>query len=91
MIADNLGQQGHQRQIGRPQHQNPGDNIIQIFGGLFARTDARDKAVLVFQVFGHFIGLEGNFAGIEIGEKHDHPGKEHQIQRLARTEVSQNR
>src|SRR3546814_15153818 len=53
-----FGDQTDRRQIGRTEHGDAGQHEIEIGGGILARADAGDEAVLLLEIVGGFFGIE---------------------------------
>ena len=81
--TQNFRKKRNESKIARPEHEDTADHVFEIFRRALAWTNTGNKAILAFQVLSHFVGLERDVVGIEIGEEHDHTGEEQQVQRLA--------
>src|SRR3546814_20305189 len=53
-----FGDQTDRRQIGRTEHGDARQYEIEIGGGVLARADAGNEAVMLFEIVGGFFGIE---------------------------------
>ena len=81
-----LRQEADQRQIDRADRGQPGEHIVQIGGGVLARPDARNEAVIALQIVGGLLGIEDD-RRVEEAEEDDHRRVERQIERLPVAEI----
>src|SRR3546814_7320735 len=77
-----FGDQTDRRQIGRTEHGDARQYEIEIGGGVLARADAGNEAVLLFEIVGGFFGIEDD-RDVEEAEEDDARGIERHIERLA--------
>src|SRR3546814_5007211 len=81
-----FGHDADHRQIGGADHGDARQHEIEIGGGVLARADAGDEAVLALQILGGFLGIEDD-RDIEEAEEDDARGIEAHVERLAVREI----
>ena len=85
-LNSDFGNQADQHQIGRADHGDAGEQIIEIFLGRLARADAGDEAAVALQILRRLFRIELH-RGVEEAEEDDADAVEHQVERRAVLEV----
>src|SRR3546814_19772132 len=81
-----FGDQTDRRQIGRTEHGDAGQHEIEIGGGILARANAGDEAVLLPEIVGGLFGIEDD-RDVEEAEEDDARGVTRHVDRLSVREI----
>lgn len=85
-----FGEETNRHKVGGADDRQPCQHIVDVIGGVLARTDAGDEAAILTQVVGRLRRVEDD-GGVEEAEEHDQRGVQQHIERRAVRDVARHR